>query len=43
MEARAIERLLYHESGLLGLSVMSSDMRTPLASDDTRAALAVDL
>jgi acetate kinase len=43
MDARAIERLLYRESGLLGVSGVSSDMRTLLASDDPRAAVAVDL
>ena len=43
MDARAIEKLLYRESGLLGVSGISSDMRTLLASDDPRAKLAVDL
>lgn len=43
MDARAIERLLYRESGLLGVSGVSSDMRTLLASDDPRAAFAVEL
>jgi acetate kinase len=43
MDARAIERLLYRESGLLGVSGVSSDMRTLLASDDSRATFAVDL
>jgi acetate kinase len=43
MDARAIERLLYRESGLLGVSGLSSDMRTLLASDEPRARLAVDL
>jgi acetate kinase len=43
MDARAIERLLYHESGLLGVSGISSDMRTLLASDAPRARLAIDL
>jgi acetate kinase len=40
---RAIEELLYDRSGLLGVSGLSSDMRTLLASDDPRAGLAVDL
>jgi acetate kinase len=31
---RDVERLLYHESGLLGLSGISSDMRALLESDD---------
>jgi acetate kinase len=43
MDARAIEKLIYHESGLLGVSGISSDMRTLLASDDPRAKLAIDL
>lgn len=43
MDARAIERLIYKESGLLGVSGISSDMRELLASDEPRAALAVDL
>lgn len=43
MDARAIERLIYKESGLLGVSGLSSDMRTLLASEDPRAKLAVDL
>ncbi|WP_349570533.1 acetate/propionate family kinase [Azotobacter salinestris] len=43
MDARAIERLIYKESGLLGVSGISSDMRELLASDAPGAALAVDL
>ena len=43
MDARAIERLLYKESGLLGVSGVSSDMRTLLESKEPRAAFAVDL
>jgi acetate kinase len=43
MDARAIEKLLYHQSGLLGVSGISSDMRTLLASSDPRARLAIDL
>jgi acetate kinase len=43
MDARAIEKLLYNESGLLGVSSVSSDMRTLLASSDPRAKLAIDL
>ena len=43
MDARAIEKLLYQQSGLLGVSGISSDMRTLLASDAPRARLAVDL
>lgn len=37
------DRLINHESGLLGVSGVSSDMRTLLASGDARAAEAVDL
>jgi acetate kinase len=43
MDAKAIERVLYRESGLLGLSGVSNDMRDLLASDDPRAAEAVEL
>ena len=43
MDARAIEKLIYNQSGLLGVSGISSDMRTLLASEDARAKLAVDL
>jgi len=43
MDARAIEKLLYHESGLLGVSGISSDMRTLLASSDPPAERAIDL
>ncbi len=43
MDARAIEKLIYSGSGLLGVSGISSDMRKLLGSDDPRARLAVDL
>lgn len=43
MDARAIEKLLYQQSGLLGVSGISSDMRTLLDSDEPNAKLAVDL
>jgi acetate kinase len=43
MDARAIEKLLYNQSGLLGVSGISSDMRTLLAADNPRARLAIDL
>jgi acetate kinase len=43
MDARAIEDLIYKQSGLLGVSGISSDMRTLLDSDDARARFAVDL
>jgi len=43
MDAPAIERLLYRESGLLGVSGISSDMRELLESADPRAQTAIDL
>ncbi len=43
MDARSIERLLYHESGLLGVSGLSSDMRVLLASADPHAREAIAL
>lgn len=42
MDATALERLLYHESGLKGLSGISNDMRELQANPDARAKLAVD-
>jgi acetate kinase len=43
MEPRAVEKLLSQQSGLLGVSGVSSDMRTLLASPHPEARLAVDL
>src|SRR5262249_27701813 len=43
MDVRALEKLLYQESGLLGVSRISSDMRTLLTSPDPRAAEALNL
>ncbi len=43
MDARAIEKLIYEQSGLLGVSGISSDMRTLEASQDPRARFAIDL
>ena len=43
MDATAIEKLIYTKSGLLGVSGISSDMRTLLESKEPRARLAVDL
>jgi len=43
MDARAIEKLIYQQSGLLGMSGISSDMRTLLASDVPAAKEAIDL
>jgi acetate kinase len=42
MSVEAVTDLLYRESGLKGLSGISNDMRELLASDDPRAAFAVD-
>jgi len=43
MDTRAVEDLIYRQSGLLGVSGISSDMRTLLASEDARARFAVEL
>jgi acetate kinase len=43
MDARAIEKLLYEQSGLLGVSGISSDMRTLEASQEPRAQFAIEL
>jgi acetate kinase len=43
MSAEDLEQLLYHKSGLLGVSGMSGDMRRLLSSGDPRAAEAIDL
>jgi len=43
MDARAIEKLIYQQSGLLGVSGVSSDMRALLESKEPRSKLAVDL
>jgi len=43
LDSRAIERLIYQQSGLLGVSGISSDMRTLLDSPQPRAQFAVDL
>jgi acetate kinase len=43
MDARAIEKLIYQQSGLLGVSGISSDMRTLLASGEPGAKQAIDL
>ncbi len=42
MTPAALEQLLYKESGLLGLSGVSNDMRLLLASPEPRARLAID-
>src|SRR5205085_10594906 len=43
MDVRAIEKLVYQQSGLLGVSGISSDMRALLASDEPGARTAIDL
>ena len=43
MDARAIEKLIYLQSGLLGVSGISSDMRTLEASPEPAAQRAIDL
>ena len=43
MSARDLEKLIYKESGLLGVSGISSDMRTLLESKEPHAAEAVEL
>jgi acetate kinase len=43
MSAEDLEQLLYHKSGLLGVSGISSEMRALLSSSDRRAAEAVEL
>ena len=42
MTAAAVSNLLYKDSGMKGLSGVSNDMRDLLASDDPRAAFAID-
>lgn len=42
LSAQDVEKILYKESGLLGISGVSNDMRELLGSDDPRAALALD-
>jgi acetate kinase len=43
MNARALEKLIYRESGLLGVSGISSDMRTLRASSEPAAVEAITL
>lgn len=43
LTAAQVEYMLYHSSGLLGVSGISNDMRTLLASADLRARQAIDL
>ncbi len=43
MDVAAVQKLMYSQSGLLGVSGISADMRTLEQSDDPRARLAIDL
>ncbi|PDT84578.1 acetate kinase [Bradyrhizobium sp. Y36] len=43
MSPEEVQHLLYHQSGLLGVSGLSADMRTLLASSEPTAREAVDL
>ncbi|WP_321345191.1 acetate/propionate family kinase [Breoghania sp.] len=43
MDVNDLERLLYHKSGLLGMSGISNDMRALLSSNDPKAKEAVDI
>jgi acetate kinase len=43
MTREGLERLLYHESGVKGVSGLSADMKTLLESTDPKAKLAIDL
>ncbi|MFB6418893.1 MULTISPECIES: acetate/propionate family kinase [Bradyrhizobium] len=43
MSVEDVQHLLYHESGLLGVSGLSADMRTLLASNEAAAREAIDL
>lgn len=42
MSAQEVTAMLYNDSGLLGLSALSSDMRSLLASESAAAAQAID-
>lgn len=43
MDVASVQKLMYQESGLLGVSGISADMRTLEASDDPRARAAIAL
>ncbi len=43
MTLEALERLLYHESGVKGVSGLTADMKTLLESGDPKATLAIEL
>ena len=42
-DAAAVSKLLYHQSGLTGVSGISGDMRTLLASEEADAAFAIEM
>jgi len=42
-DTAAVSKLLYHQSGLSGVSGLSGDMRTLLASDEPDAAFAIEM
>jgi acetate kinase len=42
LDAKAVERMLYKQSGLLGISGISNDMRDLIGSSDPASRLAVD-
>jgi acetate kinase len=43
MSREELEHLLYHESGVKGVSGLTADMKTLLESDDPKAKLAIEL
>ncbi|MDQ7251476.1 acetate/propionate family kinase [Dongia sedimenti] len=43
LDRAGLEQLLYHQSGLLGVSAQTADMKTLVESDDPRASLAVEI
>jgi len=43
LDVAAVEHLLYHDCGLLGVSGISNDMRSLVESEDPRAREAIDL
>lgn len=43
LSAEQVEEILYHQSGLIGVSGISSDMRALLMSEDPRAREAIEL
>jgi acetate kinase len=43
MSSEELERLLYHESGVKGVSGLTADMKTLLENDEPKAKLAIEL